>query len=316
VSVLLSILFALAPLSFAQEETPLDLAIARAGSHASADFTGNGSTMKLTYTSKQPLHISVLLLKSDGSFVASETLAQVLDAGETKSAIIPLASSRGWRPGEAVYRLHILAEKGDEPRLLAVEFQKTGLMEYPKIAASQFLRAPEFTPSVYHRIPSRHVLGVSITTLAGLLLIFIACINRMRKGSIAAVTVATTLLLSTMTSIDVLRYSTAHLRSWFSRDTYGSAGSLYAAAEIIRSDNATGVLLCTDDTSYPEVILQYALYPIRVSDEKLSHIVVHRSVHSSFKENVVQCNDKHYPSSLVREFPDGTKIFRTTPSAS
>lgn len=282
------------------------------GSHASADLTGNGYALSLKYSSKKPFAIYVLFLRKDGSFSGEETIRETYDADESGTALIELFRSPGWKPQTTTYRLHFLGDSTDMPTFHDSTFIETPLRKYPSILLSQLLHTQSYTPSVYHRLTGRQMFGVSLVMLCGTILAiaFIALSLRGKKAFAIHVAVTVTLFVSLLTSFDLLQYMW-HVPEWQQSAQYGTAGSLVNSAAIARKEHATGVLLCTDDTSYAATLLAYHLYPQKIVATLPSHIVVHHAMKSRFANGSLSCGGHTYVAEEIQTFSDGTVIYRT-----
>lgn len=318
-TLLLLSLLAISPLAYA-EQVPIERIydggrieqlLNTATTRATAELSGRGTTMELTYSSPAPLHIIILHLNGSGEFNPLDALVATLPAGTKHLAEVDLSSSPAWHPGTNNYRFHFLSTTAEGAGFEGIEFVHSGIFNTLLAGVKQLMSPLPYTPSSYHRLMSYRVLSVPIVPLAGILMLVISgyyvVIRKYKTAIIVAISI--TLLLSLRYCIDLAYYSVTHTGQWFGEHTYATAGSLPQIATDLKRESATGVYLCHSGTSYAEKVLAYHLYPIVIEQSNPSHVVVHAADDWSYETGNLHCGSDTFKARKLTEYADGSIVF-------
>lgn len=283
----------------------------QAESRATAEFEGAGTTMKLTYSSPAPLHVLVLFTDADGNFNPLHALVSTLPAGVKHTAELKLGRSPAWQPGMQTYRLHFLGTTGEGAGFQDIEFTGAGIVDSLWLGLKQLLSPLPFTPSSYHRSATYTAWNMPIIPIAGILLLVTMIVMSKFFNLKTALFSAVLLLLIVQFryASDNLYYAVTHATDWFGSGTYATAGALPEVGLRLRELDANGVYLCTTGTSYAERVLAYHAYPVPLSKETPSHIVVHKSADWEYASGRLRCGDDMFRAQKLHTFADGSALY-------
>lgn len=299
------------PVRLLSEDIAIEEVVSNSASHAYADLNGDGGSMTLAYTTAKPLSVLIVYKHLDGSFNTFDTLQTVLPAGENLEATINLTKSPGWSAGNKNYRLYFFSEAEAGAVFHDIEFMRASFFTTLKAAAHHISMIQPYSPASYHRLPGYTVLGVPLTPVVGFLLIGAVGLLALckRYSSVISFIVIAVLCTQLRFSIDALAISVDHSREWLSNKTYATAGSLPIIGKRLREEDATSAYLCHTGTTYAQRLLQYHSYPVLLSQNNPSHIIVHRSVDSTLNGNVLTCGDKEFTVKLLETYNDGSALY-------
>jgi hypothetical protein len=316
---ILTLLLAVTPQAFAGEvpvqllgeDTAIEEIVSQSVSHASADVSGKGSSMQLTYSAQEPLSVFISLRKSNGSFSPFETLQTVLPVGTRQEVTIDLTRSPAWSPSHHSYRLYFFSEASAGAEFHDIEFIDEGLMATLSAAVNHITMKQPYSPASYHRLPGYTVLGIPVTPVIGWLLIFVVIVLAAKKrvDVIIPLIVVVVLIAQARFSIDAIRLSIDHSKEWLMNKTYSTAGSLPKIANKLNQEGAKNVYLCHTGTTYAKKLLQYHSYPALVVEDNPDYIVVHKSTDWDLNRNNLRCGDDTFKVDLIEEYSDGSTLF-------
>lgn len=245
--------------------------LAGAASVAHAEVSGAGESIVFAYSAARPLAALVFFHAQRDSLDIATALRGELPAAENGEAVFPLASSPAWRPGARTYLVYLVSDDpaGAEVRSATVTGGSSARL--PLIGLSQLLAPEPFQPSLYHRLAGYRAFGLPLAPAVGVLtLIAVAVLAWRAPRSVLPLLACALLLYGLRFSLDLGRFTAAHVAKWTRDGTYATAGSASAITDAIRADaearDAT-VLVCTSGTSYVPTLLSYLLYPLRVTTE-------------------------------------------------
>lgn len=263
-------------------------------SYASGDVSGKGSDLIIDYSSSDKVELFIMFVDKRGNINPREIVYAELPEGITQ-ATIPISKTRGWKNGERTYKLHFI--KKEESDTVINNAQIAGGFSFSNGIKQLFTPEP-FTPSSYHRLSGYRIFGYSLTLIVTIIiaLAFITCISLKRKRLGIIIVITGILILNTRFSLDLIKYTHTNLTS----ETYATAGSAYDLAGFLKSQSIESVQLCSDSNSYFRTIFNYAAYPM-VIDDKSEYVIVH---------NALDCELINESSTLIKEFPDGSILYK------
>ncbi len=284
--------------------TPLESLLHDAVTQANADVTGDGSSVEITYSSEVSFTVLTLLLEEDGTFDPLAYLRSEFDAGQNVTASINLTKSLSWSPGDRTYRLYFLSTTTQTPQFHDIEFIEPTLAGSVSSFILHLASPLPYSPSIYHRVDPYKGLGMVLTPLFGVLLIVLFLWKRNMK-----LILVLCLLVSARFSLDALRYTFDHSRTWLTSRTYAAAGALPEIGKDLKDLGAEGVFLCHTGTSYARRALGYHAYPILIVGESPTHVVVHNAVDWSLGDGILRCGDETFNVLSINQYIDGSQLF-------
>jgi len=351
-----TVCFTIPTIALAQEDTifivperietsaPVQEALSQQKGSTVTSIEGWGSTVAITYHASEPIEIFLAPLLAENRYNLFDFLHFVLPATEKKTAIVQLTGSPGWSPGNRRYLLNILVRSDDvRAGFIDVQFEPASMTTIASAALQHFFSAEPYTPSSFHALHGQRVLGWSGSVMAGVITV-LACIvaataSLRRKQhmmtTVMTVLIAALLLYQLRSAMDLLRFSTQHLREFYGKDIYDESGSVHSIARRIRKSAptllSTQVFVCRDGTNFKEKLLRYFIYPMPVSADPAviddaGMVLVMDKLDSTFvpRENgaveegafmTVHCGDAQISAVLTKRFADGSMLF-TIPTQS
>lgn len=291
---------------------------------AEGTVVGGGRWLRVVYRSGVPIAGFVAPMRG-ASYNPVDMMAFELPASpDPARAEIDLSASPSWNPSEKPYLVTLASPASAlPPEIQGVEFVAAGAGDVAGAFIRHLAGRESYVISTYHHLRGYRVLGVGLVPIA-VALFAIACVASivLRRGAaitgLLAVALGAQLLYGARVGIDLVRLSAAHGFEWTSRGTYGEAGSMYDLADAVRED-ADGredarLAVCFDSTDYFAKILRYRLLPIPVdmtTDGAVppTHVAVVRKIDWTFDGGRLRCGSIDAPATLVREFPDGSRLF-------
>ncbi|KKW38839.1 hypothetical protein A2454_06480 [Candidatus Peribacteria bacterium RIFOXYC2_FULL_55_14] len=279
--------------------------------HASTDVEGAGNTLRIRYSSENPIDVYILFLREGDTLNPRDTLFAELPPDDEGEALIPLSHTRGWRAGTQKLRMHFLTKKEEEQAIHSVQLTDATVRAG---GVRQYLAPEPFAPSSYHRLEGYRIFGhSSAALLTGILFLLLAGTLILRKNRIALVIALAGVLLSNgRFTADLLRMTYANTKEWTQAHTYAAAGSVYEIASFLRENDIQTVRLCTDGNSYFPVLLQYAIFPSVIAQDA-KHVLVRNAYDWSYDNSFLRCRNIEHAATRVKTFADGSELFSLQP---
>ncbi len=313
-----------------EQSAQVDAITSRSESNSSTVIEGDGQILAINYSSDSDLQIFLFYLHSDNSYDPADTVIFSLPAGDNVQTNVDLTHSSGWHPGKRSYKMTLMSDKTDPiVSFASTEFVPTTIGTLVTTPVKQLSLVEIFTPSSYHALHGYTIFGQSFATLLGILALFLtimACVIWRKRGLIIALSllIGSQLIYGLRFSIDELRFTAEHVKSWYSNYTYDEAQSTYELASLLKQESIHGIVnvfVCRNGTDFREKLLRYFSYPISVSSVETSakaatHIVVMDAAQWSYDaaSHTLSCNEKTYDATHVQTLKDGTQLF-SSPSS-
>ena len=297
------------PVQLLSEDIGIEQMIEESVSHASADVSGKGASIQLTYSTDASLSVFIAFLDENSSFSPFETLQTTLAAGVKQEATINLTQSPGWKTSEQTYRLYFLSSEKSGAQFDDIEFIEASLLTTVMASFMQLSTVQPYSPASYHRLPGYKMLGFPIYPLLGavMLVAIVVIISKKRADIIIPFIVTIALLSHARFSVDAVRYSVDHLSEWIHNRTFATAGSLPDIG--MQLQEGTRVYLCHTGTTYAQKILQYHSFPARITKENPTHVLVHKSTQWSIDGAILTCGTDRFTVSETEQFTDGSILY-------
>lgn len=301
-------------------------AIRKSGGFGRTTVEGKGRYLGLRYDATDPLTVFVVPLKEDASYDPSDYTVLTLPSGKDQTIRIDLSIAPGWHPGSITYLMNLLApSKETSMQIYETAFIPANIYDIVIASFRHLLTVEPYSPSSVHALRGQRMLGVSVTVILGISLIF-ACIvayvvthrsSRSRiMGGIIAIFV---LLAGGRFGIDGLRITQEHVDTLLHQNLYDEAGSIYTIAAMIKEKSEKGdVFFCRTGTNFQEKLLRYLLYPIHVSGDawmmhEAQYAVVTSTHEWSFEKGILQCKGQKRAATLLTSYPDDITLYQFAP---
>lgn len=309
-----------APVRLAREDASLLQRVAGAAAHRTADIAGTGDRLLVRYSAQAPIEAVIFFQVGGANLNITTALTATLPPGNDAEATIDLTTSPTWNVAGNAYRIFFLSAAGAS--IDDVALQPVSLRRLPWIAVRHLFTLEPYQPSSYHRLKGYDVLGYPLPLLVlGTTLLALAVVMACRRLHLAAC--LTVLLVAfafhaARSSVDLLRFTGAHLIEWRSGGSYQEAGAAHGIASFIEENGREGpVLLCYEGTSYIPTLFSYLLYPRLVFRElprgTAPSYVVAFEQQMIQKDGSLRCGDVQlYGLERLRDFPGGSHVYRLT----
>ena len=288
---------------------------------AEGTVLGGGRWLRIGYVSAVPMVGFVVPMASDTQYNPLDMLRFDLPATGGATVDVDLSASTSWSAAPATYRIMLSSPAFDTPpQVTGVEIVPAGAGDTFAALVAHASQPESFIVSTYHRLRGYRMLGLDpLPVLAGIVLIACVAFMLWKKGAalpwLLGVALAAHFLYGARVDLDLARLTTTHLGEWFGSHRYAEAGSTYALADAVREvDSWEGARLgiCFDSTDYFAKLLRYDLLPMNVNmttDGDPTHVAVVRKIDWSYENGRLRCGSIDAPATLLREFPDGSRLF-------
>lgn len=304
----------------------LEQNLAESKGSASQVLEGQGSRLHVTYTSQAPFDVYVIPLNKDGTYNPIDIITFQMPEtdGERLSIEADLSVSPSWSLTKDRYQLYFLSsEEEAAAEFFDMSFAGPGPVELLKIMTRHFVLPEPYLPSSYHVLRGYRVLNGSFAVIFGIIAVGGAlAFGVLRKNPRAGLHLLLTaaLFFQARFSLDLLRFTNEHLRSWYGDGTYDEARNIYAVADKVTQEAAASpapvmVYSCRDGTNFREKLLRYFAYPVPVisrpltEEDRPSHALVMSRDEWSYDGTVLTCGDITVPATLLEDFGDDSYLF-------
>jgi len=279
--------------------------------HASTDVEGAGNTLRIRYSSENPIDVYILFLREGDTLNPRDTLFAELPPDDEGEALIPLSHTRGWRAGTQKLRIHFLTEKESEHAIHSVQLTEATVRAG---GVRQYLAPEPFSPSSYHRLEGYRIFGMPSTVLltCTVLILLAAALFLRNKRITLVILLAGAFLSNGRFTADLLRMTYANTKEWTQAHTYAAVGSVYEIASYLQENDVQTVRLCTDGNSYFPVLLQYASFPSVIAQDA-KHVLVRNAYDWSYDNSFLRCRNIEHAATRVKTFADGSELFSLQP---
>jgi hypothetical protein len=289
--------------------------LAGAASVANAEVRGAGESIVFSYSAAQPLTVLVFFHEQREQLDIATALRGELPAVQNGEAEFRLTSSPAWRPGEHPYIVYLVSADPAGADVRSATVTGGSSVHLPFIAMSQLFASEPFQPSLYHRLQGYRVFGLPVVPLLAVVVLAAVAVLWWKAPRLVFSVLAVGMLFYGLRfSIDLGRYSAAHVAEWSQRGTYATAGSAFAIADAIHADIAdthATILVCSTGTSYVPTLLAYLLHPLVVItavDPQVRPAYVVQGERIGASDST--CAGDSVPLREMQSFPDGSVLYR------
>lgn len=287
---------------------------------ASTKLEGQGSMLRITYISSEPLTVYMVPVNAAGQFAPNDFLTFMLPATEDGTVDIDLTVSPGWKPKTQTWVMHLLTkDENADAGFADVQFLRAGPSTVAAAAIKHAFTVEPYSPSTYHGIRGYRVFGSDLTIIMGIMLLLASGLTALiaAKGqklrTVLVLLIGFQALYGLRFGIDLLRFSDEHA-SGYAEGLYDEAGSVYRIAPVVRSLDATKIFVCRSGTNYKEKILRYFAYPVRISADPQDAVdsdaaLIMNADEWSFDGATLLCGDLALKAAKHSDFPDGSVLF-------
>lgn len=310
----------------------VEQALEESESHASTTIEGEGKIVMLTYSSSKPLEVFMVPMEAENSYTPTDYIRFTLPQTDEGTVAIDLTVSPGWSPTSKRWIVTLLGrEKDSDAAFNDIRFTNDDARSVARIAAGHLFTEEFYSPSSVHALRGYRILGISVTMVLGILVLFASAIcllfvpKKHHRTSVLLTLIGASLLYQGRFAVDLLRFSLQHAAEYAS-GTYDEAGSIHAVAENLRelrkSEKTTLVYVCRDGTNFKEKLLRYFTYPMRISSEAetaatADYAVVMNKFKWGFETTVtkeqsnvrLKCGDLDRDAKRLNTFPGGEILF-------
>lgn len=242
--------------------------------HASTTIEGNGAALRVRYFASDPVDFFMVPQNRDGGYVPTDFITFTLPSTEAGETRIDLTVSPGWRPGQITWLVNLLSkDETTEAGFSSMEFEQAGILDTVSAVFTHLLTPEGYAPNVYHALRGYRMLGVSVTVMAGIVLFVAAlCVAFFfpvgrKSTAVLTLVVAVTCLYQLRFGIDLLRFTSEHMKG-YAAGIYDEAGSIYdVAADVRAMTEGQSLYVCRDGTNFKEKLLRYFVYPTPVESD-------------------------------------------------